>query len=70
MTTMRQLLASGELEGFEPSDVMGATMGEPAASKADCKECGKNGLVYVEYSKGYWVRSFQVCPECQTSEEF
>jgi hypothetical protein len=72
MSSMKQILASGELEGWETSTVFDA-INEQIVKDQDCKHCGHHGLYCVEYQRlgQQWaIRSFQVCPECQTAEEF
>ncbi len=69
MTTMKRILASGELDGYEPSNVFDA-VNLQICKEQDCKKCGHHGLDCQEFQKGFSVRSFQVCCECGWCEEF
>jgi hypothetical protein len=69
MPSMKDVLRSGELDGYGPSDTFDAINAQ-IAKEQDCTHCGHHGLDCHEYQKYWSVRSFQVCPECGWTEEF
>jgi hypothetical protein len=72
IATLRDILRSGELDGWVSSSQFDA-INEQICREQDCKHCGHHGLYCSEYQKTgqHWgVRSFQVCPECGWAVDF
>jgi ribosomal protein L32 len=69
---MKHILASGELDGYEPGlhldmerSFSEAFVADDAAAKVeDCKKCGHKGLSVTNYHKGLQYKQYNVCPEC------
>jgi len=82
MATLDELRAAGELDGYREGLPMpgplalvnGPAVDDEVCRDARCRGCGRTGLecrFFVPQEEGLsGYRSFAVCPDCGTAEEF
>jgi hypothetical protein len=77
MATLSEIVATGELDSYEPSAPWGDFGGVDAgmidaqmAAEAICTRCRHRGLAYFPFRSAQSYRAFAVCPACDQAEEF
>lgn len=73
--TLTDILASGELDGYDPGPPRGSFAGEidrTVCASAHCDHCGHAGLTYRPFTSRALVsyRAYAQCPVCLFAIEF
>lgn len=72
MPVIEDFFTQGEMDNswrLNREPLRGVANKEPT-EKSTCSKCGRPGLEYQEWTKGYMWKSFQVCPDCHNAVEF
>ena len=72
---LTDLLASGELDGYQPKPpppgpFAGPEIDREICAEAHCAACGRQGLEYRPFTRPGSYRAFAVCPVCGDTQEF
>lgn len=70
MRRLTDLLASDELDGYQPAPAAYGALDGPGLAHATCERCGHEGLTYRGFTRPGSYRAFAVCPACGGAQEF
>ena len=75
VTTLDDIIASGDLEGFKPGQPPpgpfgGEDIDAEVCANASCPECHYKGMEFHPFIRYRTYRAFAVCPACHHAMEF